>query len=96
MRDAPSTLPESTLSDRPTPDAGWSPPVERLVLSWDEVAMSWLGAGGLFVILAVAAIMGHEPTGGDMIAVARAQPPAVQQVITPAHNGAPACQPPAA
>ena len=90
MQDAPSTLP-----DRSAPDAGWSPPVERLVLSWDEVAMSWLGAGGLFVILAVAALMGHEPTGGDVIAMARAQSPAVQQVVAPTHD-APTCQSPAA
>jgi hypothetical protein len=90
MRDAPSTLP-----DRSAPDAGWSPPVERLTLSWDEVAMSWLGAGGLFVILAVAALIGHEPTGGDVIAMARAQPPAVQQVVAPTRD-APTCQPPAA
>lgn len=83
MRDAPSTLP-----DRSAPDAGWSPPVERLTLSWDEVAMSWLGAGGLFVILAVAAFMGHEPTNGDVIAMARAQPPAVQRVIAPPADGA--------
>jgi hypothetical protein len=90
MHDTPSTLP-----DRPVPpDAGWSPPVERLTLSWDEVAMSWLGAGGLFVILAVAALMGHEPTSGDVIAMARAQPPAVQQVIVPP-QGAPTCQSPA-
>lgn len=52
---------------------GWSPPVERLALSWDEVALSWLAALGLLTILAVAAIIGRAPSG-EVVYVSRAQP----------------------
>ena len=44
-------------------EPGWSPPVDRLALSWDEVAASWLAACGLLAILGVAAIIGREPVG---------------------------------
>ncbi|MGK9166626.1 hypothetical protein KXR53_10035 [Inquilinus limosus] len=48
-------------------EPGWSPPVERLALSWDEVAASWLAACGLLAILGVAAIIGREPVGEPVI-----------------------------
>ncbi|MGK9230636.1 hypothetical protein KXS07_04705 [Inquilinus limosus] len=48
-------------------EPGWSPPVDRLALSWDEVAASWLAACGLLAILGVAAIIGREPVGGPVI-----------------------------
>ncbi|MFE0753251.1 hypothetical protein ACFW16_04815 [Inquilinus sp. NPDC058860] len=44
-------------------EPGWSPPVDRLALSWDEVAASWLAVCGLLAILGVAAIIGREPVG---------------------------------
>ncbi|HEY9345713.1 MAG TPA: hypothetical protein VIQ53_10390 [Inquilinus sp.] len=44
-------------------EPGWSPPVDRLALSWDEVAASWLATCGLLAILGVAAIIGREPSG---------------------------------
>ncbi len=44
-------------------EPGWSPPVDRLVLSWNEVAAGWLAACGLLAILGVATIIGHEPMG---------------------------------
>lgn len=44
-------------------EPGWSPPVDRLALSWNEVAASWLAACGLLAILGVAAILGREPMG---------------------------------
>ncbi|MGO1075630.1 hypothetical protein [Inquilinus sp. CA228] len=44
-------------------EPGWSPPVDRLALSWDEVAASWLAACGLLAVLGVAAIIGREPVG---------------------------------
>ncbi|OWJ55912.1 hypothetical protein [Inquilinus limosus] len=44
-------------------EPGWRPPVDRLALSWNEVAAGWLAAGGLLAILGVAAILGREPVG---------------------------------
>lgn len=44
-------------------EPGWSPPVDRLALSWNEVAAGWLAACGLMAILGVATIIGHEPMG---------------------------------
>lgn len=44
-------------------EPGWRPPVDRLALSWNEVAAGWLAACGLLAILGVAAIIGREPMG---------------------------------
>ncbi|WP_343717019.1 hypothetical protein [Inquilinus sp.] len=44
-------------------EPGWRPPVDRLALSWNEVAAGWLATGGLLAVLAVGAILGREPMG---------------------------------
>ena len=44
-------------------EPGWRPPVDRLALSWNEVAAGWLAACGLLAILGVTAIIGHQPMG---------------------------------
>ena len=69
MHDATQIRPAVAAGPAIDPDRiepGWSPPVDRLALSWDEVAASWLAACGLLAILGVAAIIGREPVGGPV------------------------------
>lgn len=68
MHDATQIRPATAIEGGPAIDPewiepGWSPPVDRLALSWDEVAASWLAACGLLAVLGVAAIIGREPMG---------------------------------
>lgn len=75
-------------------EPGWSRPVDRLALSWDEVAASWLAACGLLAILGVAAIIGREPMGEPIYRSAGAPGagPAgteICQAVTPARTANP-------
>lgn len=66
MHDATQIRPAAATGPAIDPERiepGWSPPVDRLALSWDEVAAGWLAACGLLAILGVAAIIGREPVG---------------------------------
>ncbi|HMG51626.1 MAG TPA: hypothetical protein VK597_13570 [Inquilinus sp.] len=88
MHDALTPHPNTTEHSHAAP--GWSPPVERLALGWGEVATSWLGAGGLLAILAVAALINRAP-GGDVVYLSQAQASVPQMIAEKA--GATGCWP---
>jgi hypothetical protein len=76
MHDATQIRPAAAIGAGPAIDPdriepGWSPPVDRLALSWDEVAASWLAACGLLAIIGVAAIISREPMGEPVYVSAR-------------------------
>jgi hypothetical protein len=70
-------------------EPGWRPPVDRLALSWNEVAVGWLAVFGLVAILGVSTIIGHEPMGEPVyrsVGMPRSDPAAgteLCQAVTP-------------
>jgi hypothetical protein len=86
MHDALTPHPDTIEHSHAAP--GWSPPVERLALGWGEVATSWLGAGGLLAILAVAALINRAP-GGDVVYLSQAQAAVPQLVVDKAGEAGP-------
>ena len=82
MQDAipiPPAGPDAPAIDPERIAAGWSPPVERLILGWAEVAAGWLAVCGLITIVGVAWMMLDQRPGGEPVHVS-AGPPAVELI----------------
>ncbi|MGO4129672.1 hypothetical protein AB4Z01_35115 [Inquilinus sp. YAF38] len=71
-------------------EPGWRPPVDRLALSWNEVAAGWLSVFGLVAILGVSTIIRHEPMGEPVYRSAGLPGPGAAAGTEICHGEAPA------
>jgi len=60
-------------------EPGWTPPAERLVLGWAEVAAGWLAVCGLIAVVGAAWSMLDQRPAGEPILLS-AEPPSVELI----------------